>query len=305
MATPIEALGRFSQELDRREEVDLIPRLDPIRTIRIYPRQSFPDLSAPIEVESFEYSYLRVYRTPEVGSKNVSIRTPNYRDSVHQEFGNLLSTLGGNEVEVDTSTNRYIDMPLFNEFWDDWKDRGLVVADIYSEQIYLGVIQTIEDFGVKIDEKFKAVDLFGGDGEFSEKLSSQIGVGEFHVIDQNVLSLGAAKSRSGNLIVHSPVDLTNTEDVFNGVENPNLVTAIGGLCAQVVSRKQALRIAQKVFDGLGDGGVFIITGYSHVLLNASDFRSIGYEVLNMSVPGNIYENAYPKQLYVLRKPVSE
>jgi hypothetical protein len=98
------------------------------------------------------------------------------------------------------------------------------------------------------------------------------------------------------------MDLTRAENIFAKTGSPDVVTAIGGLCTEVVWRNDALRIATQVFNSLKPGGLFIVTGASYSLLNSDDFRKIGFIVEQMSIPQNIVANQKPPQMYVLRKP---
>lgn len=306
MATPNEALSIFSGELDSRRKSDIAPRNDIVSVVRIYPGTTFPDLPSEIEAASFQSSMLMAFKTPGLVSKVIEASGRFYRDPVLIELNNLLSKLGGNEVEIDCSQNVFGDWSAHPEWWDRWKESSPIISKIYSEQIYPSIIRTLAEYDIEIGPGFVAVDLFGGDGELAESLSIYSNnQGEIHVIDQNTLALEKAKDRDGRVIVHAPSDLIEAQDILDGVEKPDLVTAVGGLCVQVLKRDESLNVARKVFEGLKEGGHFIVTGFSYVLLNAQDFRSLGFEVLQMSIPVNTYENAYPKQLYVLRKPVSE
>jgi hypothetical protein len=108
-------------------------------------------------------------------------------------------------------------------------------------------------------------------------------------------------------MVHPPIDIVTESDIFKGVsDGRNIVTAIGGLNSNVLTRQHALGVVRKIFEWLNPGDYFIVTGYTVALLNANDYRSIsvgnrGFDVLNMSIPRNFVNSWLPTQLYVLQK----
>jgi hypothetical protein len=145
-------------------------------------------------------------------------------------------------------------------------------------------------YQLKNPQPLVIADLFGGDGEFLEqvlqKLPSQTEVSQAAVIDRNGQSLTLAQKRFGLTpnIKTIQKKLTQDEDLFDGLAGrPNLVTAIGGLCQSVITRDQALTVAQRAYDQMAAGGVFLATGYSPMLLNAAHFRDIGYKVEQMAI----------------------
>jgi hypothetical protein len=72
-----------------------------------------------------------------------------------------------------------------------------------------------------------------------------------------------------------------------------------------ITHDQGLEIARKVYEGIADGGFFITTGYTAMILNSKDFSGVGFEVEQMSVPGNVLTFRTPDQLYVLRKHMAK
>lgn len=225
--------------------------------------------------------------------------------------GNLALLLGGNEVEINST--RGLHLPEDNSYWDSWK-KG-IAKDAYQKRVYPYTIAKIATLpGLANQHRIVHADLFGGDGEFADKLIKStansvkpIAV-EGHIYEYNQKSLDQAEQRGSQVVnpnsltVHQ-TDLTKTPHLFGELEaKPDLVTAIGGLTDVVVNREQALRIANMTFDEMADGGYFILTGVQFCLLNSADFRSMGFEVKQMTAPGRIPLHIPPTQFYLLQKP---
>jgi hypothetical protein len=214
----------------------------------------------------------------------------------------------GNEVEEDSSTRSH--WPVNDkDVWEPKIWKWGEQAKAYRESVYPTVIDAISSRLEQDRLPMVFVDLFGGDGEFASKLETvvQRSGDQFHVIDFSEESLEVAQKRSHKksnsaIFVHSPVDLIDTNDIFDGVYHPDIVTALGGLCSSVVYQSEAFGIAKKVFRDIRPGGLFFVTGYSWLLLNSRMFASIGFNVEQMSVPKNLAFNEHPGQLYVLSKP---
>ena len=258
----------------------------------------------------------------EDGTHAISVESINFRALIHphgQEelYAQLLAPLyrvaeqfGRDEVEYDVTVDKRADLThgIDDFFWDSWK-RDATMSGFYSKQVYPQVISAIDrNQDMANITPLTVVDIFGGDGEFVLEAWHRLpnkGQIYFHIIDRNQPSLDEASSKfagTPNVTVHSPQDLTAAGNLFDCVrEKPNIVTAIGGLCFNVVSRREALAIAQKVHAELASGGIFVVTGYTSVLLNSVDFREIGFSILETSAPQMAIRATRPEQLYVLRK----
>jgi hypothetical protein len=309
-----EALGSFlnimqqeAQNGPKRRDTVYIP---PSRIIRVSTERQAPGIGR-IEVQG---------HTVEFSSDTVLWTVPRFHLSASSLgriadsplFGPLqeyATSLAGDEIEVDTTYAPDMGIvPVGN--WDEWKSG--VSGRTYREKIYPKALEAVTgNLDLRGTDRAVCVDLFGGDGEFSELLAGSLRMtnkaAEIHIIDANIPSLERAHARfqnesSGKFVVHPPVDLTRVEDVFPEIPNPpNLVTALGGLCDGIVKKNDAIRIAKKVFDGLAEYGLFIVTGYSPVLLNKAGFESVGFKVKQMSIPSNALTGELPYQMYVLIK----
>lgn len=228
--------------------------------------------------------------------------------SIFDPLQRYTGALRGDEVEVNTSTVYKSDLIPFAH-WDGWKDGKAGKA--YREGIYPKARKVISTEVSSWDNHdLICVDLFGGDGEFGESLASILPnngeSSEIHVLDGHDKSLQAADSRfthnrEGRFVVHRPVDLTRVEDIFPDISSPDIVTILGGLCEGIVTRDEALDIARKVFEGMREDGLFVVSGYTPVLLSGSDFSGTGFKVKQMSVPENALSFTPPYQMYVMRK----
>lgn len=260
--------------------------------------------------------YSRLYEMPDLGLKVTAMDRPfNNQGRVYLDLAISLEQLGqyltGNDVEVDTAAVHDEGLQKRDWYWNTWKDIGLV-GSTYSESIYPQVRKfLLPKLEAGKYERLELVDLFGGDGEFVERmlpslerLSANL---HCNIVDLNKPSLSMAQKRfagSSTVSVHEPRDLTY-EELFGGINYPpNVVTALGGLCADVLTRNEALSIANKVYQGVSPEGRFVLSGYTPILLNAADFVDLGFKVENMSVPANALDRTllrHPYQLYILRK----
>lgn len=242
--------------------------------------------------------------------EGVDVQRHFYGSRYNIPLNSFVSSLRGNEVEVDTTG---ISDELKGSFyWDNrWKDIGLTGSD-YTWELYPKVLQAVQDrlytFGADTDD-IHFVDLFGGDGEFVKRLqptlSQQLRSPTFHIIDASASSLDRARELfRGNesVVVHPARYLQSDEAVFQGVPKPpQLVTAIGGICGGVIPRQEAQGVTERVYEEMAEGGTFVATGKTGVLLNAKDFSRIGFKVKQMTIPENVVYLRYPYQLYILEK----
>ena len=122
----------------------------------------------------------------------------------------------------------------------------------------------------------------------------------------NLVSAREKLTGIDQITVNPSVDIVQLTSLHGSVQRmPDIVTAIGGLNILVVNSVQEARhVAQMVYDVLPNGGVFIVTGFTRGYLSAKEFREIGFEVMNMSIPQN-YPRAVPRELYILRKGIRE
>lgn len=318
MSIDIEAFNSLvaSLKLVPEENLRVARASEGTMVIKASPRVQLPgSMFADIEVEKIPQIFAAIctYKVPSLNLKVSCVETvlsPRF-----QELHKYISSLGGNEVEVDTTDILNYDMSP--AYWDsDWKGMPQnwgTHGRIYSSRIYPTFLRTILDYlhPTQDGKDIQIVDLFGGDGEFLDLLSSGMDKSlsnscTFHLIDASAVSLAKAKklfrSDEKKAVIHEPRYLEPDKPVFDGLcKPPRYVTAVGGICAGVISRKEALGIAGRVYDEMEQGGIFFVTGMSACLLNAHDFSSIGFKVRQMTKPENVVYLANPYQLYVLQK----
>ena len=220
---------------------------------------------------------------------------------MNEEWRNVISLLRlfkGNELEVQCNlVSGNVVRP--GSFWDDWVRQSSF--QFYIDKIHPMVLAAVIDIikqNFVSQETVEILDIFGGRGNFLSTLHLRIArervKQNIHLalLDNNEKSLTSAHrildGLSPAVTVYEATDMT-AEAGWKGVltRRPHLITAIGGLNRCVVTRSQALQIARDVFDVLENGGFLVVTGLSPVLLTANDFKNIGFEVLNMSVPEHI------------------
>lgn len=239
----------------------------------------------------------------------------------HKFVRGIIALMGGNEVELDQTHGPKAE-PMPVNYWGGytWIISDNEVKDAYWKEIHPFTANFVaEELKGLPSEPVEVVDLFGGTGDFARSLHYHPQVRNtgtrIHVVDNNRSSL----SDAGNLahkfgiqdFVHThEIDLRREDgweyngrnsSVFPPGVHPQIVTAIGGLNEDVVTRVEAREIARKIYRQMPKEGKFIVTGYSRCLLNAAEFRKIGFKVLNMSIPEHMIFGEKPEQFYVLQK----
>ncbi|MEN9408002.1 MAG: hypothetical protein RLZZ455_1218 [Candidatus Parcubacteria bacterium] len=247
---------------------------------------------------------------------------------VEKKTHELFHTLSGSDVEVDSALpDREESGTIEASYWSRWKE-GTRSGQVYRQDIYPEVANHVLPEIVAARGRHRAVDLFGGDGEFvrllqhSARVLGSTASLDWSLVDRDSASLSRARLHTNSplarsreqqdglkLTVHDPLDLTDVKKrqrLFREIGPQDLVTVIGGLNSSVITSVDAYQIAHDIREQLlVPGGTCVITGYTHSLLNRAMFIEMGFDVLQMSVPENIFANKLPRQLYVLRNPVHE
>jgi nucleoside-diphosphate-sugar epimerase/phosphoglycolate phosphatase-like HAD superfamily hydrolase/tRNA A-37 threonylcarbamoyl transferase component Bud32/SAM-dependent methyltransferase len=227
----------------------------------------------------------------------------------------IQSRADGSRVEALIGTSTLpAEEPNPPEFWSVWHHSR--VYDQYRESVDPVLLEAVASVlslpGYRNKTDMAYLDLFGGDGSFMAKVLAYKDTlpGKTHwipyLIDRDTASLNAARDRLDAMPVRVyRSDLVFGEKLSEIVQHKlDLVTSEGGINAGVVDTETAARVSREVFDALNPGGYFLVTGYTLSRLSAKDFASIGFEVINASVPPNLLSESVPKQLYVLRKPLT-
>ncbi|NTV23499.1 MAG: HAD hydrolase-like protein [Nanoarchaeota archaeon] len=235
----------------------------------------------------------RFYHFPEM--KMAFRESPQLKKSAET----LLMHLKGSEVEVD-STNAQRASNLFAD-WNLWKSEEQ--HECYFEDIHPEMLGAVHDeIMQKESGKIRIADLFCGDGKLSQSLGMYMGQKHnlgFYLADNDARLLSIAqKNMKGLNSSFTQVDLTTQ---WSMPEKIDIAMASGGLNRQVVTREGAVAAASSTYDALADTGIFIVAGYTPSVLNADDFRTIGFSVETMSLPKNVASLKRPYQFYVLRK----
>ena len=237
----------------------------------------------------------------------------------------LFHSLSGKDIEVDTALPVRDDSSTIEaSYWSNWKVNTRT-GHRYREEIYPEVVNHLLPELVAARGKHRAVDLFGGDGEFvrllqhSARVLGSTASLEWNIVDRDPESLNRARVHTyspfeqlkeqqdgSKLTVHDPLDLTDArkrQRLFRELGPQDLVTVIGGLNSNVVTSEDAYHIAFDISQILlAPGGKCVVTGYTRSLLNRAMFTEMGFVVEKMCVPENIFVNTLPTQFYVLRNP---
>ncbi len=281
------------------------------RRNREHARRSMPGIIIDLRNFDLPYSHLEVHDYEDgfmffIPEGDRMLIHP-YIDDVIE----LLGLLNGDEVEGEypqASENDRLEPGYWNQWQrsSDWKT--------YVDEIHPTVASAVSHVLDRIksqDKQIRVVDIFAGEGNFVQHLSGVLKQAHedvnvaYEVIEGNPSNYRRALDRlssNGNVTVHPPtdmLDITSLKDILRG--SPDIVTALGGLNVSVISREDARKVAQMVFDVLRPGGFFVVSGLTPSLLHADDFRAMGYRIYNQTIPQNFYSRYQPVEVYILQK----
>ncbi|MBI2443514.1 MAG: hypothetical protein HYV40_06465 [Candidatus Levybacteria bacterium] len=291
-------------------EVTSLPRkrwdLPPFSGYRVTidPDLNVANMALALEIISreeriFEWSVLVNGYCVQGGSEDpLSVNYFLIEDSVRKLFG----VLDGNDVEVNC--RHWQDLhgePIALEDWSTWE--GWKERTRYLDEIHRDVVSELYP---RFPQAGSVLDIFGGDGSFLsfiQEIAGDQSALTYFLADGNPTQCVQAADNPG-IHIFPPVDLTKREErvmVLESVADLRIVTAIGGLCRKVVREREAIEIAEDVYNFLPEGGLFVVSGLTPTYLNSGIAEDIGFTVLNKSLPQNLLEKRPPFQLYVLRK----
>ncbi|MBN2145095.1 MAG: NAD(P)-dependent oxidoreductase, partial [Candidatus Aureabacteria bacterium] len=286
-------LKNFTATVLYLDDYDIV--IDGIKITRMYVYAS--DLS---------YAYEYAFYLPEMelfaGSLDmVGDLVPRIHRIVHQ--------LKGNEVEYRQSRSGNLQSNS-SEFWTTWNQTEPHLIQQYRDVIDTNVARAVravlkDDAGPNPG----VLELFSYDAPMTEMLMAER---DKHADDETVRHAvmdrdKAAMERARQKFIGKPVgvyerDISQVVDFRQEIGFvPHVITSVGGLNSYVVTREEALPVAQRVFQALPEGGYFIVSGITLCHLNSDDFRGMGFEVLNYSIPQR-FSNIARGQFYILRKP---
>ncbi len=224
-------------------------------------------------------------------------------DSSFKNLDSYVRSLAGNLVEVtDPTIDNTPRAP--SEYWDNWKQS---VGHFYKQQIHPALIKTLQTYTPTLPPTGILVDLFGGDGDLVQALSETHLLENYSldIFDNHSVSLEQAKAKLKkipNVRVRPPTDLTLAKNIFGTIQgSPTIITIVGGICAGVINHQEAITIMRQVYRALAPKGLCIITGYTSVLLNSTEFKKIGFKIEQCAIVDNALTLSIPYQMYVLRK----
>jgi Zn-dependent protease/ubiquinone/menaquinone biosynthesis C-methylase UbiE len=237
-------------------------------------------------------------------------------------YRTLFDLLKGDEAELILPFN-YDPSPKSDIEWDlwqtdmDWNFMGK--NNPYPKEIDPIIIKSVsgamKEFGMgRSGAEVVMLDIFGGAGRMiaalDKTLADEYGrarrakpATRYFLIDRNDKNIERAGEKLKDInVTILKRDMSEVTDIAREIgARPDIVTCEGGLTYQIVSREQALKIAERVYEALAPGGVFILTGYTPSLLEAADFSKMGFKVINKSMPSGILDRERAAQLYILIK----
>lgn len=125
---------------------------------------------------------------------------------------------------------------------------------------------------------------------------------DFFGIDCNGDNVQAAGGKRGGRIVEGDCGQLDTL-LADGLDF-DVIVCCGLLNRQVTARDDAAAILEQAVSRLRPAGYIIVTGFTACHLTAEDFSGLDIELLQMSIPGNLfkpYGEYHLRQLYVGRK----
>lgn len=139
-------------------------------------------------------------------------------------------------------------------------------------------------------------------GPFPGEQGERIPDFDFFGIDCNAENVLAAGEKRGGRIVEG--DCGQLETLLSDGLDFDVIVCCGLLNRQVTAREDAGGILEQAVSRLRPGGHIIVTGYTACHLSAADFSRLGIEVLQKSIPENLfkpYREYHLRQFYVGRK----
>jgi len=227
----------------------------------------------------------------------------------------LVHLLEGNEVEVQYPSWAALADTKEPGYWANWSISQQL--RIYKEEIHpqlAKVVSSVVPHILQNNSSVNILDIFSGEGNFVKILNDKLSKKyprtkvNYDLLELDETNLEQAHRQIGqldNVKIHSSRDITEMDSLSRFLDRRlDIVTASGGINLYVLSRGEAIRVVENVYNSLSEGGFFIISGFSPVLLYKEDFEKVGFKVINMTIPENIYIEAEPTEMYILQK-VSE
>jgi SAM-dependent methyltransferase len=222
----------------------------------------------------------------------------------------LMQRLGGEEIELRYAlAGRFPLLPRDtwvhpDGWWDEWKSRPLgleeqapTLGSVYRGWLYPRVLGCLRTFAASGEPARRVVDVCGGDGE----LAASLGEGhEVVLIERNAAAASEARARGLRVVEGDAASASS----WRGLTGQDVVLLVGAVQGNVMGWQAAEATVAHAARALRPGGLAIVTGWSHCLLDAAGFRRAGFEVHNCAVPPS-EADPNPRQLYLLRRLVTE
>jgi len=195
------------------------------------------------------------------------------------------------------------------EYWDEWETENNLAVVVYESIIYPEVLNAFQKMIQTLERKFDIIDLGCGSGKLAslmlEKFSHRIQ--HISLIDFSHVAIEKAKEL---LKDHASQLKCMFKDIVQTsfLSDDNFLTGdviilSGVISDEVTTTIQSRQILTKCYSMLRAGGYVIVTSFSRATLNSKDYRKLGFDVLNQSITGKIYEDWKPFDFYILQKKI--
>jgi hypothetical protein len=244
----------------------------------------------------------------------MAVEIPRSQRDIVRRIEEAMRWLNGNEIEVDYARTG-LAAPRSSDYWAGRSAASSARdAVLYRTRIHPAVADAVlslllyDPFLSGGEDSLPILDLLGGEGNFLELLDAILPRTirdrvSFHLIEGDGSSVFEAEKRltgRGDRVYQEDVLRMESIEEVLGLR-PRIVTAIGALNNNVMTPADAFQLARKVYEALPEGGCFVLSGYTNLLIDSRLASEIGFEILNTAIPENVLNTEFPQQLYVLRK----
>jgi SAM-dependent methyltransferase len=210
-----------------------------------------------------------------------------------------LTSLKPNDASITylaVAPSRLIPQPPSH--WDDLTEKHLPKGALSQRT---QVLKQVADEACSIQKKSEGIlDAACGDGRLLKLISRENPDTELWGFDSNKNSVRKAKEKLGKRASILYGDARNLPNFLPRI-NFGVVSAVGLLDAQVVSRENGLKILAGIHNTLSDGGILACANYTMPTLSEKDFGENGFTILKKTIPKNFFTAREPKELIIARK----
>jgi hypothetical protein len=185
-----------------------------------------------------------------------------------------------------------------SSFWTNWRTTALNAWNCYKTIIHPVLSQIVNNLLTNhcpSPSPF-VLEICGGAGILAQTIIENYGKTlRYILLDSNSSEISEAKAFLKESATVVKCDIV--KEAFPLSEQVDIVLGSGALTLEVLKNKDdALIVLAKIWTILKCGGYVVLAGLECSLLDSSDFKKCGFEVVNTYIPGR------NKELYLIHKP---